>query len=148
MKISTKGRYGLRAMLDLAVNAGSEQVSIAAISRRQNISANYLEQVFALLRKAGLVKSVKGAQGGYVLSERPACISVGMVLRALEGELSLVGGSKDDPGAANHMESCLQQRVWSQLDESLNKTADSITLADLVAQYKNLNSNTYIAAYI
>lgn len=148
MKISTKGRYGLRAMLDLAVNAGQEQVSVAAISERQNISANYLEQVFALLRKADLVKSVKGAQGGYILAERPNCISVGRVLRALEGELTVIGSNKSDTSASNNMELCLQHVVWEQLDENINRITDSITLADLVEQYKGMNSASFIMAYI
>lgn len=148
MKISTKGRYGLRAMLDLAVHAGQEQVSVAAISERQNISANYLEQVFALLRKADLVKSVKGSQGGYVLADRPNCISVGRILRALEGDLSVVGSSKPDAQATNNMELCLQHAVWEALDETINRLADSITLADLVDKYKRMNSDTFIMAYI
>ena len=90
MKLSTKGRYGLRAMLDLALHSESEAVSIASIAARQNISESYLEQLIAKLRKAGLVSSVRGAGGGYVLTKMPEEISVGDILRALEGNLDAV----------------------------------------------------------
>lgn len=84
MKISTKGRYGLRAMLDLALNSLGDHVALSNIAERQDISVSYLEQMFSVLRKAGLLKSVKGAQGGYVLADRPSQIKVGTILRALE----------------------------------------------------------------
>jgi Rrf2 family protein len=147
MKISTKGRYGLRAMLDLAIHSGSH-ISIAAISERQDVSANYLEQVFALLRKGGLVKSIKGAQGGYVLADRPANISVGRILRVLEGDLAI---AVDDGSPAlnnNQMEYCLKNAVWDKMNASLNQVADSITLEDLINQYNQLNSSLSLMAYI
>ena len=145
MKISTKGRYGLSAMLDLAMHAESH-VSIAAIAERQDVSANYLEQVFASLRKGGLVKSIKGAQGGYVLADKPASISVGMILRVLEGDLAVV--ADDNALTENQMEYCLKNAVWDKMNASINQVADSITLEDLINQYNQLNSNLSLMAYI
>lgn len=146
MKISTKGRYGLRAMLDLAIHSGSH-VSIGAIAERQEVSANYLEQVFALLRKGGLVNSIKGAQGGYVLADKPANITVGRILRVLEGDLSI---TSDDSAAAGNtqIEYCLKNTVWDRLNASINQVADSITLEDLISEYNQLNSNLSLMAYI
>ena len=90
MKLSTKGRYGLRAMIDLARYSEKEPVSIGSVAARQEISERYLEQLVALLKKAGLVKSIRGASGGYVLAKKPSEISVGDILRALEGSLEPV----------------------------------------------------------
>jgi len=145
MKISTKGRYGLRAMLDLAIHSGSH-VSIAAIAERQDVSANYLEQVFASLRKGGLVKSIKGAQGGYVLADKPANISVGTILRVLEGDLAIV--ADDNAMTDNQMEYCLKNAVWNKMNACINQVADSITLEDLIKQYNQLNGNLSLMAYI
>lgn len=145
MKISTKGRYGLRAMLDLAIHSDSH-VSIAAIAERQDVSANYLEQVFASLRKGGLVKSIKGAQGGYVLADKPANISVGKILRVLEGDLAIV--ADDNAMTDNQMEYCLKNAVWDKMNASINQVADSITLEDLIKQYNQLNGNLSLMAYI
>src|SRR5690242_1173163 len=90
MKLSTKGRYGVKAMLDLALHNSEGQVSLKSIAERQGLSENYLEQLFSALRKAGLVKSMRGAQGGYVLAMAAEEISVGAILRALEGSLAPV----------------------------------------------------------
>ena len=147
MKISTKGRYGLRAMLDLAIHSGSH-VSIAAIAERQDVSANYLEQVFASLRKGGLVKSIKGAQGGYVLADKPANITVGRILRVLEGDLAIVVDDNNTAMTNNQMEYCLKNAVWDKMNASINQMADSITLEDLINQYNLLNSNLSLMAYI
>ena len=147
MKISTKGRYGLRAMLDLAIHSGSH-ISIGAIAERQDVSANYLEQVFALLRKGGLVNSIKGSQGGYVLADKPANITVGKILRVLEGDLAIVVDEKSTAMSNNQMEYCLKNAVWDKMNASINQMADSITLADLVHHYNQLNSNLSLMAYI
>jgi len=147
MKISTKGRYGLRAMLDLAIHSGSH-VSIGAIAERQDVSANYLEQVFASLRKGGLVKSIKGAQGGYVLADKPANITVGRILRVLEGDLAIVVDDNNTAMTNNQMEYCLKNAVWDKMNASINQMADSITLEDLINQYNLLNSNLSLMAYI
>lgn len=147
MKISTRGRYGLRAMVDLALNAGDGHVALSAVAERQGISANYLEQVFAALRKAGLVKSIKGAQGGYVLAVRPDSIKVGDILRVLEGSLSVIDESESDY-LNNPIQYCLKQKVWDKIDERINSIVDSITLEDLVSEYRRKNGWEEMMYYI
>jgi Rrf2 family transcriptional regulator, cysteine metabolism repressor len=146
MKISTKGRYGLRAMLDLAVNSIGDQVSLKSIAQRQNISDGYLEQVFSVLRKSGLVKSIKGAQGGYILGKDVQDIKVGDVLRVLEGDLSVIDNIPDTQ--SNPFELCLNFNVWDKINYSVNDTVDSITLEDLVMEYKKATDNSEIIYYI
>ena len=134
MKISTKGRYGLRAIIDLALNSNGEHVSLVNIAERQDISKNYLEQVFSTLRKAGIVKSVKGAQGGYELAKDPSEITAGEILRALEGSLSVVNSSNEKE--SNAIEKCINKNVWNKIDESVNTVIDNTTLEDLINEYK------------
>ncbi|NLW91963.1 MAG: Rrf2 family transcriptional regulator [Syntrophomonadaceae bacterium] len=147
MKISTKGRYGLRSMLDLAVYSTGDQVALNAIAERQNISPNYLEQVFSLLRKAGLVKSVKGAQGGYVLADHPSKISVGNILRALEGELTITTDSGEELDSKG-VEYCLRTRVWDEINAAINSVVDAITLEDLVLEYEKMQGNLSLMFFI
>ncbi|MCX7923569.1 MAG: Rrf2 family transcriptional regulator [Clostridia bacterium] len=148
MKISTKGRYGLRAMVDLAANSAGDHVSLNSIAERQNISENYLEQVFSTLRKAGLVKSIKGAQGGYTLSNSPSNITVGDILRVLEGNLLIVDGAGDDISLGNSVEYCITTNVWSKINDSINSIIDSISLEDLVTEYKKLKGSSSLMYYI
>lgn len=135
MKLSTKGRYGLRAMVDLALHSETEPVSIASIAARQEISESYLEQLIAKLRKAGIVTSVRGASGGYVPSRRAEEISVGEVLRALEGNLDPVKcpGLLEENGC-NGADVCVTKYVWKQINDSINRTVDEIKLSDLVKE--------------
>jgi len=140
LKFSTKGRYGLRAMIDLAVYSNGEYVTLASIAERQGISTNYLEQVFSALRKSGLVKSAKGAQGGYVLSESPSDIKVGRILRVLEGPLSVT--DEDDENLAGNescIRNCIRINVWEKMNNSLNELVDSVTLEDLAEDYRKRN---------
>lgn len=139
MKFSTKGRYGLRAMVDLAVHARGEHVALCSIAQRQGISTNYLEQVFSVLRKSGLVKSVKGAQGGYTLSDALENIKVGRILRALEGPLSVIDENAENSGKRTSIQQCIQKCVWDKMNKSLNELADSLTLEDLVDNYYKMN---------
>lgn len=148
MKMSTKGRYGLRAMVDLAVNSSGEHVSLNSIADRQNVSENYMEQVFSTLRKAGLVKSVKGAQGGYVLGDKPSNITVGTVLRTLEGNLSIIDQVDESKRLGNDIEYCVTVNVWEKINASINEVVDSITLEDLANEYRKLNGNTAMMFYI
>ncbi len=148
MKISTKGRYGLRAMVDLAVYSNGDHVALGAIAERQNISMNYLEQVFASLRKAGLVKSVKGAQGGYVLAQTPDSVKVGVILRVLEGQLSVIDSSEGQNLDEKSIQYCLKQQVWDKIDNCINTLVDSVTLEDLANDYKRLNGLETIMYYI
>lgn len=148
MKISTKGRYGLRAMLDLAANYSGEQVSVKSIAERQDISENYLEQVFSALRKAGLVKSVKGAQGGYVLTDVPSKIKLSNILKALEGEISVVEIDGQPTSKTNKAEKVIAELVWDKINECINSILGSLSLEDLLDEYKKLNENTVVMYYI
>lgn len=133
MKVSTKGRYGLRAMIDLALYSGNDSVSLISIAERQDISKSYLEQVFSALRKAGLVKSIKGSQGGYVLAYDAGEITVGMILRALEGDLSVV--PMEDEVITNRIESYIRDNIWNKIDEKVFSFIDGCTLKDIIDDY-------------
>ena len=135
MKLSTKGRYGLRALIDLAQNGGEQPVSITSISTRQDISERYLEQLMSMLKKAGIVRSVRGAGGGYVLVKRLEDISVGDVLRALEGSLEPVDCAGLEPnGGCSFSDSCVTKYVWKKINDSINQTVDEIKLDQLVKE--------------
>lgn len=139
MKISTKGRYGLKAMIDLAIYSMGQPLNLKSIAERQNVSEKYLEHIFSTLKKAGLLKSLKGTQGGYMLAHNADHITVGSVIRALEGNLSTVDKSSAEEGEADILEQCINQNVWHKIDESVNQLMESITLEDLVTQYKNMS---------
>ena len=141
VKLSTKGRYGLRAVIDLAVYAESEPVSLAAVAERQSISISYLEQLIAKLKKAGIVLSTRGAQGGYTLAKLPEEISVGDILRALEGDLSPVDcvetGGETECASADF---CVTKYVWKRISDSINHAVDSILLSELVEESKKVKN--------
>lgn len=145
MKISTKGKYGIKAIIDLAINSTEEAVTLKSISERQNISEGYLEQIFSLLRKNNLIKGIKGAQGGYILEKDSAHITAGEILRALEGELSVV--ELNDDYLNNRMEKSIKTNLWDRINESIERVVDSITLEDLVEAYKK-SDNQNIMYYI
>jgi Rrf2 family transcriptional regulator, cysteine metabolism repressor len=147
MKVSTKGRYGLRAMVDLAIHSSDGHVALNAIADRQDISVNYLEQVFSTLRKAGLVRSVKGAQGGYMMAMRPSQMTVGMILRALEGKLVVVDET-ENTGADRSVQHCIQMMVWDVMTETVNSMVDQMTLENLVNEYRNLSGKDTSVYYI
>lgn len=128
-------------MLDLAVNSNGSQVSLLSIAQRQDISVNYLEQVFSLLRKAGLVNSVKGAAGGYLLAEKPSRIKVGDVLRCLEGDLNVVDDDTDAGSESNGMQQCIKRNVWDRLNSSLDAAANAVSLEDLMEDYKSVDQS-------
>ncbi len=130
MKLSTKGRYGVKAMVDLAINYGGAPVSIKSISNRQNISENYLEQLFSPLRKANLIKSVRGAQGGYILSREPKDITVAEIMHVVEGPIEVsdcIEGSECD-----NSDFCATRLLWEKLKKSIDEVMESITLQDIV----------------
>ena len=144
MKISTRGRYGLRAMIDLALNSeDSEAVCIQSISERQNISESYLEQLVRKLRTAGLVKSVRGAGGGYQLAKPASEISVGDVLRACEGSIEAVscGSGTDTIPACDQAERCVTRIVWTKVNSAIEEAVDSIYLDRLVDESRKKNSD-------
>ena len=141
MKISTKGRYALRLMLDLASDVSNKPVSIKEIANRQEISDKYLEQIISVLNSAGFVRSVRGPQGGYMLKNRPENYTVGMILRLTEGSLAPVSCVEDDAPECDRLDSCATMRVWKQLNDAINGVVDNITLADLVEWQKNNGSD-------
>lgn len=141
MKLSTKGRYGLRALIDLAQYSELEPVSINSISARQDISERYLEQLMSMLKKAGLIKSIRGAGGGYVLAKNAEDISVGDVLRALEGSLEPVECSGLDPEeGCQAAGGCVTKYVWQRINDSINQTVDEIKLKELVDESKSIKN--------
>lgn len=140
MKLSTKGRYGLKAVIDIAVNSETEVVALSGIAQRQNISINYLEQLIAKLKKAGIVLSFRGAQGGYTLAKKPEEISVGDILRALEGDLSPVDCADVISGGSicSGSDLCVTKYVWKRISDSINNTVDEMMLSELVRESKDV----------
>jgi Rrf2 family protein len=119
-------------MLDLALNDTGETIRIKDIAARQEISEKYLEQIIAVLNKAGFVRSVRGPQGGYRLARKPKDYTVGMILRLTEGSLAPVPCLDDDPNECNRQEDCVTIFIWEKLYEAINSVVDGFTLADLV----------------
>ena len=132
MKISTKGRYALRLMLDLAYNHTGSFIPIKNISQRQDISDKYLEQIISVLNKAGYVRSIRGAQGGYMLRKKPEDYTVGMILRQTEGSLAPVACLEDEDTECERVDDCVSLIVYRKLNNAINEVVDGITLADLV----------------
>ena len=132
MKISTKGRYGLRALIDICVYSGNDIVTVKSISERQNISERYLEQIFASLRKGGIIKAKKGAQGGYFLTKEPKEFTIGDILSVLEGDLLLIDVEAED----NDIENYLIDNLWHIVNEKIKKFFNSMTLEDLAEGYR------------
>jgi Rrf2 family protein len=138
MKISTKGRYALRLMLDLALNNTGEYITIKSIAARQEISEKYLEQIISLLNRANYVKSVRGAQGGYRLAKEPAEYTVGMILRLTEGSLAPVDCLEDETNECNRWNTCVTKDVYKELYEAISSVVDHITLQNLVDKQLNM----------
>lgn len=136
MKLSTKGRYGVKAMVDLAINYGEAPVSIKTISKRQEISEYYLEQLFSPLRKAKLIRSIRGAQGGYVLNKEPKDIKVSDIMYVLEGPIEIADCI--DGVACNNVDCCATRMLWKKIKESIDEVMEGITLQDIVNDYKEI----------
>lgn len=134
MKLSTKGRYGLKAMFELSLNQNEGPVSLKVIAKKQNISDQYLEQLFSALKKAGLVKSVRGAQGGYLLNREPKDITVGDILTVLEGPVSLSDCLLDDEICENS-NICVTKVVWEKIKKGIEDVIESITLQDMINDF-------------
>ncbi|MCR5507803.1 MAG: Rrf2 family transcriptional regulator [Lachnospiraceae bacterium] len=142
MWISTKGKNAVKVMIDLGMYNTGEPVKVKDIARRQDISDKYLEQIIAMLNKAGLVKSIRGAKGGYVLNDSTDKITVGMILEAAEGDMSVVDNLGEVTG--DNFTDIICDRFWSRLDKAVREVLDSNTLADLVEEQKALLSDQYI----
>ena len=132
MKISTKGRYALRLMLDLAIYNTGSPVSLKDVAKRQNISEKYMEQIISVLNKAGYVRGIRGAQGGYLLSRAPKDYTVGMILRQTEGDLAPVSCVGDEGMECDRRAECVTVRIYEKINDAINGVVDSITLADLL----------------
>lgn len=141
VRISSRGEYGVRAMFDLAQHYGEGPIPLKMIAERKNISEHYLEQLMGSLRKAGLVSSVRGAQGGYELSDHPENVSVGDIIRALEGSvLSIHGLESDGDAAGKSPDDLVLRSMWHRLADGVNDVLDSVTLAQLCDEANRLKS--------
>ena len=132
MKISTKGRYALRIMIDLAMHRGEDPIRVKDIASRQDISEKYLEQIIGLFNKAGYVKSVRGAQGGYFLTKTPSEYTVGMILRLAEGSIAPVFCVEEGTKGCEKKETCVSAMLWQKMNDAVNEVVDHTTLQDLV----------------
>ena len=138
MILSTKGRYGLKAMFQLALHYGEGPIPLNQIAEKQGLSENYLEQLFSTLKKEGLLNSVRGAQGGYMLSKSPEKITVGSVIRALEGNMAPAECVIDEKSDCSRDDCCATRLVWIKIKDSIDDVIDSITLQDMVDDEKKL----------
>ena len=144
MKISTKGRYALRLMMDLAENNNGSPISLKDVAKRQDISDKYLEQIISILNKAGYVRSVRGAQGGYTLKMEPQNYTVGMILRQTEGSLAPVACIEDDEIVCDRQQQCVTSIVYKKINDAISGVVDNITLQDLVDWQNEKNGNYVI----
>lgn len=141
MKISTKGRYALRLMLDIAEHSSGGNVSIKDVSERQNISMKYLEQIVGMLCKAGFLKSQRGAQGGYKMLRSPEEYTIGDILRVTEGSMAPVDCLEDDVNQCPRASVCPTIKFWSGLYDAVNQYMDSTTLADLIIENEQMRDD-------
>lgn len=132
MKISTKGRYALRLMVDLAMNNNGEMVRIKEIAERQHISEKYLEQIISVLKKAGFVRSLRGSQGGYQLAKKPEEYTVGAILRLTEGSMAVVSCLEDEENQCTRANQCVSLKIWTMIDDAVSDVIDHVTLQDMV----------------
>lgn len=141
MKISTKGRYAVRVMLDLALNNTGECIKVKDIASRQGISEKYLEQIIAVLNRAGYVNSVRGAQGGYRIAKDPSEYTVGMILRLTEGSMAPVACLEEGAPDCDRCDTCETLEVWKDLYAAINNVIDNVTIADLVEKSRQRAEN-------
>ena len=139
MKLSTRGRYACRALIELARTYGGGTVSIDRIAEKQTISKRYLEHIFARLREAGIVLGTRGSKGGYVLSRPPDQVTAGEIVRAVEGPLGPVH-CVDDPAYCGKVGQCATHNLWKKAADALNRLLDTQTLADLLEEQKRLDA--------
>ena len=137
MKISTKGRYALRMMLDLAQNRAKGFISLKEISERQSISKKYMELIVSSFHNSGLLTAGRGAQGGYQLAKAPDQITVGEILRLTEGSLAPVACLDYDPVGCDRRDDCLTLFLWKELDRRIEEFLDSVTLQDILDRQRS-----------
>lgn len=144
MKISTKGRYAVRLMIDIAMNDSVEPVRLRDTAARQDISMKYLEQIISILVRGGFVRSIRGPQGGYRLSKKPGEYTVGMILRQVEGSLAPVSCLEVENNVCERQSECVTLRIWQELDEAINGVLEKYTLEDLVEWQQEMGSDYVI----
>ncbi|MBQ7565708.1 MAG: Rrf2 family transcriptional regulator [Oscillospiraceae bacterium] len=144
MKISTKGRYALRMMLDLAEHDNGGYIALKDIAKRQEISKKYLEQIIPIFNKTDYLRTVRGAQGGYRLAKTPDKYTVGEILRLTEGSLAPVACMDEEPNACERCDSCATLPVWQGLSRVINEYLDGITLQDILDRQKESYANDYV----
>ena len=137
MKISTKGRYALRLMLDLAMHNNGEYIPLKTVSERQEVSVKYLEQIINTLVKAGYVWGVRGSKGGYKLAMAPEEYTVGMILRLTEGSLAPVTCLETPDNTCPRAPECITLPLWKRIEAAVNSVVDNVTLADLISDHEN-----------
>ncbi|HSH37065.1 Rrf2 family transcriptional regulator [Schnuerera sp.] len=140
MRLSTRGRYGLKAMFQLALHYGEGPIPLSSIANAQELSENYLEQLVSTLRKAGLLNSVRGAQGGYMLAMSPKDITVGSILRVLEGDMAPADCVIENANGCEKEDNCVTKLVWIQIRDSINQVIDSISLQDMLNEQVDMES--------
>lgn len=142
MRLSTKGRYGLKAMFQISLQYGEGPITLKTVADEQSLSENYLEQLVSVLRRDGFLESVRGSQGGYLLAKPPGEITVGNILRSLEGNMALADCVIDDEiSKCEREEFCVTKLVWQRIGDSINEVIDSITLEDMVNEHMDMLSN-------
>ncbi|MGI6412322.1 MAG: RrF2 family transcriptional regulator [Syntrophomonadaceae bacterium] len=142
MKLSTRGRYGLRAMIDMAQTENKMPIAARTIAERQGLSERYLEQLMVPLKRSGLVKSVRGSQGGYVLGRKPDEITAGDIIRVLEGPIAPVECvSENEPESCTRYDYCVTRVLWSKVRDKIAEILDSYTLADLAQESLKIESS-------
>jgi Rrf2 family protein len=142
MKLSTRARYGIRASLELACNYGKGPLQIKIIAQKQEISIKYLEQLMAILKSAGFVRSIRGAKGGYVLAKPPNQIKLSDIFNALEGPIVTVECLESDQYCARAAD-CVARELWSQVQQAVIGVLESVTLEDLAKRAKNDKTSYY-----
>lgn len=143
MKISTKGRYALRMLLDLAENQDKGYIALKDIAERQNISKKYLEQIVPMLNRAGLLKTNRGYQGGYMLAKNPEEYTVGEILRVTEGSLAPVSCLEQTPNECPRAAKCPTLFVWNGLLKAIEEYLDNISLKDIEEQSSSMSGDNY-----
>lgn len=146
MRLSTKGRYGVRAMFDLALHSGEGAIALKSVAQREHISEKYLEHLFANLKKAGLIHSVRGAQGGYRLARPADEITLGDIIRVLEGPVAPTECVIEDGGREKCERSgeCIMRTVWCRVRDEINEILDKITLAEIVEEQRKVSGQGYM----
>ena len=147
MKLSTRGRYGVRATLDLAINYGKGPISLKDIAQRQAVSPKYLEQLLVSLKRAGILKSIRGAYGGYELAKHPSQIILSEVVQTLEGPIAPVE-CVIDPKNCDRVGFCAAHDVWKKMKNAIDSVLESVTLQDLAEQQNKKTQSEETMYYI